>query len=100
MPTKAVQMLRDSEGKLTYHPAPSVPRIEPVVGFDHLNDVELVVVLPDVCLIEHAVVVFVHLARQQTLANITKAENSTEATCSLPQQMLTASSVHPPSSSL
>lgn len=79
MLTKAVQMLHDSEGKLTYHPAPSVPRIEPVVIFDHLNDVELVIVLPDVCLIEHAVVVFVHLMRQHTLANITKAENSTEA---------------------
>lgn len=79
MLTKAVQRLRDSEHKLTYHPAPSVPRIEPVVDFDHLNDVELVIVLPDVCLIEHAVVVVVHLVGRRTLANITKAENSTEA---------------------
>lgn len=68
-------MSRDREGKLTYHPAPSVPRIEAAVVFDHLNDVELVIVLPDVGLIEHAVVVVVHLVRQHTLANITRAGN-------------------------
>lgn len=50
----------------TYHPAPSVPRIELVVCLDHLNDIELVVVMSDVCLIEHAVIVFMHLMRQQT----------------------------------
>lgn len=61
-------------GKKTYHPAPSVPRIEPVVLLDHLNDVELVIVVPDVCLIEHAVVVFVHLARQR-LTYLTNRRN-------------------------
>lgn len=74
--TKAVLMLRDCWSQpnqallhveKTYHPAPSVPWIEPVVFSDHLNDVELVIVMSDVCLIEHAVIVFMHLMRHQAL---------------------------------
>lgn len=47
--------------KQTYHSAPSVPWIESVVCFDNLNDIKLIIVMSNVCLIEHAVIVFMHL---------------------------------------
>lgn len=51
------------QSKSAYHSAPSVPRVEPIFVFDNLYDIELVVIIPNVGLIEHTVVVFMHLWR-------------------------------------
>lgn len=45
----------------THHSAPSVPGVELVSIFNHLDDIKLVVVLSNVGLVEHAVVVLMHL---------------------------------------
>lgn len=45
----------------THHTAPAVPADKAVTRFQQLDDVELVVVVPDIGLVQGAVVVFMHL---------------------------------------
>lgn len=45
----------------TYHSAPSVPYIVLVICCNNLDDIKLIIVVSDVCLIEHAVIVLIHL---------------------------------------
>ncbi len=47
--------------KITDHPAPSVPGVVCGALLDNLYDVELVVVMADVCLVQHAVKLSMHL---------------------------------------
>lgn len=45
----------------TYHPAPSVPGVENFTLFDNLDDIKLIIVLSNVGLIQHTVIVLIHL---------------------------------------
>ena len=51
----------------THHTAPAVPADEAVTLFQQLDDVEHVVVTPDVGLVQGAVVVFMHLWPKRVL---------------------------------
>ena len=44
-----------------YHSAPSIPCVKAAIGFQYLNDVILVIVVSYVCLIQHTVIIFMHL---------------------------------------